>query len=202
MDLVTGFGIAGLMISFIFLLELAFGWLTITGSSIQKSTPGALAASLLLALATFILVGWSEELLFRGYLLINLKEGLNWIWAVIITSVFFAVLHALNPNASWEAMIGLSISGVFFAYSALWSRGLWLPIGLHIGWNFFEGTVYGFPVSGQGIFSLLQVSQTGSTIMTGGAFGPEAGLVLIPGLALGFILVHLYSKKTRLRYPL
>jgi hypothetical protein len=94
-------------------------------------------------------------------------------------------------------MVGLSLSGVFFAYCTLWSRGLWLPIGLHIGWNFFESTVFGFSVSGYDNFSFLQINQSGPESMTGGSFGPEAGLILLPALALGASLVYLYSKKAK-----
>lgn len=196
-DLFVGIGIAGLMMALIFILEFLLGWVTFSNSSPESHPTSEIVSGLTVALLTFILVGWSEELLFRGYLLVNFREGLNWVWAMVLSSVIFAVAHAMNPNASWQAMVGLSLSGVFFAYTTLWSRGLWLPIGLHIGWNFFESTVFGFSVSGYDNFSFLQINQSGPESMTGGAFGPEAGLILLPALALGASLVYLYSKKAK-----
>jgi hypothetical protein len=196
-DLLVGIGIAGLMMALVFILEFLLGWVTLSKNSMGTTPTSEIISGLMIALLTFILVGWSEELFFRGYLLVNIREGLNWIWAMVLSSVAFAIAHAMNPNASWQAMIGLSLSGVFFAYSTLWSRGLWLPIGLHIGWNFFESTIFGFAVSGYDSFSFLQIDQTGPDSMTGGAFEPEAGLVLLPTLALGTSLVYLYAKKAR-----
>jgi hypothetical protein len=71
-------------------------------------------------------------------------------------------------------------------------------MGLHTGWNFFEGTVFGFPVSGIGDFPrLLHPAISGPALITGGPFGPEAGLVLLPALGLGAGLVYLYTRQRR-----
>lgn len=68
----------------------------------------------------------------------------------------------------------------------------WLPIGLQIGWNFFQGAVFGFPVNGSEIYRLIRITVDGLELWTGGGFGPEAGLALIPGLLLGTVLVCLF----------
>jgi membrane protease YdiL (CAAX protease family) len=100
-----------------------------------------------------------------------------------------------NPNFSFNALLGLFISGLFLAYGYLATRQLWLSIGLHIGWNFFEGTVLGFEVSGvTGWPRLIYQTVIGNPFITGGKFGPEAGLILLPGIILGFLLVYLYTK--------
>ena len=99
-----------------------------------------------------------------------------------------------NPGASWVSTLGILLAGLFLALPYLLTRQLWLSIGLHIGWNFFEGVVFGFPVSGLPFYRLMRTSITGPETWTGGAFGPEAGLVLIPSLALGAALIFLYSK--------
>jgi membrane protease YdiL (CAAX protease family) len=98
---------------------------------------------------------------------------------------------------NWLAAAGLFLAGMFLAFAYTRTRQLWLPIGLHIGWNFFEGTVFGFPVSGLGLSGIIEHSVNGPVQFTGGAFGPEAGLVLLPALALGTILVYYY---TRVKY--
>jgi hypothetical protein len=87
----------------------------------------------------------------------------------------------------------LVASGLFLASGYLRTRQLWLPIGLHIGWNFFEGPLFGFAVSGTGPFTLIRQVPTGPELLTGGAFGPEAGLIVLPALGIGLILINWYS---------
>ena len=82
---------------------------------------------------------------------------------------------------------------MFLAYGYLTTKQLWLPIGLH-GWNFFGGVGFGFPVSGLDIFQLTRINVSGPELWTGGAFGPEAGLVLLPGFYLAQRLVFAYSR--------
>jgi hypothetical protein len=147
------------------------------------------------ALLLFVLVGWQEELVSRGYWLQNLTEGLNRTWGVIISSALFALAHLGNPNASWAAVLGILAAGLLFAYGYLRTGHLWLPIGLHTGWNFFEGTVFGYPVSGlSGLYQLVRQSVKGPALLTGGPFGPEAGLVLLPAVLLGALGVFIYGR--------
>lgn len=193
-DLLAGFLIAGVMMLLIYFIQRAAGWLTFEGFAWQ-STPGReTALATLTLLIVFIVVGWQEELLTRGYYLQNLADGLSLLWGVFLSSLFFALGHLFNPNMGWLPAAGLFLAGLFLAYAYLRTRRLWLSIGLHIGWNFFESTVLGFPVSGLNLFSLIKVSIDGPEMFTGGAFGPEAGLVLLPALALGTILVYYYTR--------
>jgi hypothetical protein len=90
-----------------------------------------------------------------------------------------------NPNVSGPAIAGLLLAGLWFAFAARVAKQLWTPIGAHIGWNFFEATVFGFPVSGMAPFGVIRQTTAGPIVWTGGAFGPEAGLILLPALALG-----------------
>lgn len=194
-DLLVGFLIAGGMMFLIFLLEWLAGWLTSVDVSWRQIGVGEAATQTTIMLVVFIAVGWYEELQARGYWLQNLAEGLNLTWGVLISSGVFALAHLFNPNFNPLAMAGLFLAGLFLAFAYLRTRQLWLPIGLHIGWNFFEGVVFGFPVSGLEMFRLLQPQINGPELFTGGAFGPEAGLVQLPALALGFALVYWYGKK-------
>lgn len=192
-DMLAGFVIGGVMMGMIFLVEWLAGWIAVSRPVGQGADT---IAGLLVMLLIFIAVGWQEELWARGYLLRNLSEGLNTGWAIILSSIVFALSHLANPNVSVMAVLGLLLAGVFFAFAALRSKELWLPIGLHIGWNFFEGPVFGFAVSGLTIPNRLNHEiQPGRELLTGGAFGPEAGLILLPGLALGMGLVWLWTRR-------
>ena len=147
------------------------------------------------------MVGWQEELLFRGYQLQTLASGMNLFWGVAISSVVFGILHLTNPNATWVSALGIFFAGLFLATGYLCTGQLWLSIGLHIGWNFFEGVVFGFPVSGIATYPLLRINVTGPGMWTGGAFGPEAGLIVLPALAFGTGLIFLYTKFRRAGSP-
>lgn len=192
-DLLLGFGLTGLMFTVIFLLEWAPGFLRFEGYAWEAQPLAAVLQGTFLMLLAYIFTGWGEELLFRGYWLQNIGEGLNLSWGILITSVLFALAHLLNPNPSLAAVLGLILGGLFFAFAYVRTGQLWLPIGIHIGWNFFEGTIFGFQVSGTEPFSLVRQTVQGPEIITGGAFGPEAGLVLLPALLLGALIIHRYT---------
>lgn len=196
-DFLTGIGISLLMFLVVFLIMLAAGWLRLDGISWQAGSMGETIENLLFYLVIMALVGWQEELLWRGYWLQNLADGLNLVWGVVISSAIFAVLHLLNPGASWASSLGIFLAGLFLAYGYLATRQLWLSIGLHIGWNFFLGPVFGFPVSGLETPSLFLHTNTGPDWITGGTFGPEAGLILLPGLFLGALLIRFYQRRWR-----
>jgi membrane protease YdiL (CAAX protease family) len=198
-DIFTGIAITFIMMSAIFLIEIAQGWLTFEGFSWQSDGIQVTLVNALIMLAAFVLVGWNEELLSRGYHLQTLASGLNLFWGVILSSAVFGILHLGNPNAESKYFVatGIFLAGLFLSYGYLTTRQLWLPIGLHIGWNFFEGVGFGFPVSGLDIYPITRIAVTGPQLWTGGAFGPEAGLVVLPGLALGAALIFLYAKYIR-----
>lgn len=191
-DVLVGILITLILMGLMFLWEYALGWLTIDRGTWQVVPPGTLAIGLATDLVSFIFIGWNEELLSRGYHLHTLASGLNLFWGVIVSSFMFAILHLGNPNAGnvWMVTLGIAAAGFFLAYAFLRTGQLWLSIGLHIGWNFFEGPIFSFPVSGTTSFQLLQTTVKGPPLWTGGAFGPEAGLIVFPVLALGIILIY------------
>ncbi len=193
-DLLAGLGITLILMGGIYWVEWQLGWLHFEGYAWQKQPAGLVLTHTLTMFVLYTLVGWNEELPNRGYWLQNIESGLSLPWGVAISSVFFALLHLGNPNVSWTGIFGLLLAGLFLAYGYIRTRQLWLPIGLHIGWNFFEGTVFGFPVSGLPSGGLLTHTITGPTLFTGGAFGPEAGLIIIPALLLGSGMIYLLTK--------
>ena len=193
-DLLVGIGITFVMMGLIFAIELALGWLTIDALAWQVDPVGTVLGQMTLVFIGFVLVGWNEELLSRGYHLQTLISGTNVFWGVFLSSAVFGVLHLGNPNATWVSAVGILFAGIFLAYGYLRTRQLWLPIGLHIGWNFFEGAVFGFPVSGTDTYRLIRSTVTGPIAWTGGPFGPEAGLIMIPAFIVGFVLIYAYSQ--------
>lgn len=194
-DLLAGTGIAAVLMLAIFSLHwLIPGVMTLAPAALTELPGTDLAAEVGFYLALFVIVAVSEELLARGYWLVNLKEGLNAPLAVLLSSLAFGALHLDNPGATWLAGLNISLAGALFAFATLRSGSLWLAIGLHFGWNFFEGVIFGFPVSGLAIPGLLAPQVSGPDWLTGGKFGPEGGVLLLPALLIGFALVVLYTR--------
>jgi uncharacterized protein len=193
-DLLFGFALGGLLMGLIYGFESLMGWLKFEGWASQTEAPSAVLLGLGVALMTYIAGGYQEELLSRGYQLQNLWDGLNLPLALIISSFIFMLLHSGNPNMSWGARVGLFLAGFFLAYPYIRTGELWLSVGLHIGWNFFQGTIFGFGVSGLQGFHLIEQSVDGPVLITGGAFGPEAGLISWAAMLLGTALIWLYTR--------
>jgi len=193
-DILAGIGITFVQMGFIYILMLGLGWLTFAGFAWQFDPVSVVLKNTLLFFVVFIFVGWNEELLSRGYHLQTIASGINLFWGVIISSAVFGLLHLGNPNATWVSAAGIFFAGIFLAYGYIRTKQLWLPIGLHIGWNFCEGVVFGFPVSGLDIYALLRIKVSGPVIWTGGAFGPEAGLIVLPSLIVGAGLIYWFTR--------
>lgn len=173
----VGLALGPVMFLTILLVLLAAGWAT--------AGPGTIdATGLLVAFGTFTLVAFSEEILARGWILQVLLRGRGTLAAVLGSAGIFAVLHGFNPDFGLTALVGLFVAGLLFAQAYLVTRQLWLPVALHLSWNFAQGPIFGFPVSGLPGDGLLTVRPTGPEVITGGAFGPEAGLVLLVGIAV------------------
>jgi uncharacterized protein len=205
LDLCFGMTLGALLMSAIFLVELGFGWVTVTGAfrSLVPGTPFALA--MLLPTTLFVCVGVYEELLFRGYQLRNAAEGLNLsvvgprkavIVAWVLSSAFFGYLHANNPNATLLSTFNVALAGLMLGFGYVLTGELAIPIGLHITWNLFQGGVFGFPVSGSGPLgaSVLSTDGGGPGLWTGGPFGPEAGLLGPVAMILGGLLIALWVR--------
>jgi membrane protease YdiL (CAAX protease family) len=197
-----GFGLAlgAVLMTLIFLTELAAGWVTASPTwAAANTTPGSLCLALLYGLVVFICTGIEEELLSRGYQLHNLAEGLNFsflksrtalLLAYAGSSVVFGLYHLGNPGMTWISTTYLMIAGLLLGLGYVLTGELAIPIGLHITWNFFQGIVFGFPVSGIAPgTALFSLQQAGPDLWTGGGFGPEAGLVGLLAIILGTLLI-------------
>jgi membrane protease YdiL (CAAX protease family) len=195
LDVIVGIAISAAQLGLIMVIELSMGWLVVEGFGWQEEGLLRTFGGVIIWLGIFAMVGFYEEFFSRGYQLQNLEEGLNTFWAVLLSSVFFGLLHIANQNASWVSTVGIMMAGLFLAYAYLRTRSLWLAIGLHFGWNSILGPVLGFPVSGIGTARLLVNRVSGPTLWTGGDFGPEAGLVVLPAIGLGAVLIWLYTRR-------
>jgi membrane protease YdiL (CAAX protease family) len=195
LDVLAGFLIAGVMMAAIYVVEAVAGLLRFDGWAWQAIPVGEVALGLLGGLLGFTAVGFYEELHFRGYLLQNIRDGMGMRWGLFLSSVIFGISHLSNPNVTWySTLLGLIAAGYFLAYGWVRTRQLWLSIGVHIGWNFFEGNVLGFPVSGIDVVGLIRQTPTGPVAITGGPFGPEAGLIILPAMGIGAVLIWLYTR--------
>lgn len=218
-DLGFGLVLGALLMSIVFGVELLLGWITIIDtysyrvyanttldqlfSWISFATPSSnlLWVAFLFAVTGFLSVGIYEEMISRGYLLRNMAEGFQigkisptraLIAAWLISSALFGVAHAFNPNATELSIFCITLAGIFLGLGFVLTNELAIPIGIHITWNLFQGNVYGFPVSGASLSrtaTIFRIEQSGPTLWTGGAFGPEAGIIGMLALILGSVAI-------------
>jgi membrane protease YdiL (CAAX protease family) len=170
-QLLTGLLIGALLFTLIFFVFKYFDLLTI----IQFSwTSGELFKTILLFAALAIV----EELIFRSFFINGLKLFFNSTTPILIVSaLFFSLVHWFNDGSTVLSALSAFMGGLMYAYAFIKTDKLWLPIGLHFSWNFFQSFVYGFPVSGFIFEGLLEVNISGQKLWTGGAYGPEGGLI-------------------------
>jgi len=139
-----------------------------------------------------------EELLFRGVLFRIMEEKLGSIFALAISALIFGFIHLGNPNSSIFMAMCIAIeAGLMLGAAYMYSRNLWLPIGIHFAWNFSESGIFGVPNSGILIgHSVLTSQTTGNKLFTGGRMGPEGSIpCLIAGLTISLVLLYLANKK-------
>jgi membrane protease YdiL (CAAX protease family) len=188
----TALGVA--LMAAIFLVGVAAGWFRVVGTAFAE--PGFSFLGLVAGyLVVFAAVSLTEELMVRGYLLTNLAEGLRLgpvtgraalALAVLLTSGLFGWLHAGNPNATLISTVTIALAGVFLAAGYALTGELALPLGLHFSWNYAQGVLFGFPVSGLRVgVAIIRTRETGPDLVTGGRFGPEAGLLGVIAILLG-----------------
>ncbi len=151
---------------------------------------------LLKSVLLFFVVAFIEEIIFRGYILHNLLQDFHkWI-ALLISSLLFALMHAANPSVTFFSVCNIFIAGCLLGINYIYTRNLWFAIFLHFSWNFFQGPVLGYSVSGIELKGLLEQTNTGNNLLTGGVFGFE-GSLLAPVFQLMaiFVFIRIFSKK-------
>ena len=205
LDFGFGLSLGALLMMGIFFVELSAGWITVTGTFEATNRSDPFFPAILAPLVLFVCVGIYEELVYRGYQLRNMAEGLNFpgigpkgavVLAWVLSSFLFGLLHLQNPNASTISTINITFAGLLLGVGYVLTGRLAIPIGLHITWNFFQGNVFGFPVSGLEPLSatFVSIEQGGPSLFTGGAFGPEAGLLDPAATIVGSLLIWLWVR--------
>lgn len=153
------------------------------------------AEGLLLVFALLILVAFFEELVFRGYILSNLMDSLPKETALFVSAILFAVFHSLNPDFNIIAFINIFIAGLLLGINYIYTKNIWFAVFFHFSWNFFQGPVLGFQVSGIELPTLLQQNNKGSILLTGGKFGLEASWLVTIAMSITVMIFYFIFQK-------
>ncbi len=199
-DLGFGLALGAVLPTLIFVVGVAAGWYDVTGFAVSD---GSFVAAFVGIVVVFVLVGVYEEVLFRGWLLTNLGEGLRGYGegvavggAVAVSSVLFGVLHLGNPGATVASAAVITLAGVLLAVSYVLTGELGVAVGFHVTWNLFKGSVYGFEVSGLDIpVTVVETEAVGPEAATGGGFGPEGGVLGGAAVVVGTVAVVWWARR-------
>jgi CAAX protease family protein len=136
-------------------------------------------------IAVFAVVGWSEEMLSRGYPMFALAEGIGFTPAAVIVSLLFGLGHLGNHGEQYIGIANAVLAGLVFAYSVRWSGSLWWAIGAHMTWDWAETFFYGVADSGATVqHHFLSAAPSGPAWISGGTVGPEGSVMCTAVLLL------------------
>ncbi len=176
--------------------------IAVGGSYSVHLDPSATVSSFILVLMVLLSGSLFEELAFRGYAFHRFCELTHPVFGALFFSALFGAVHFLNPSWSWIAFLNTVLVGLLFAIAYLRTRSLWVVWGMHFGWNLVLGTIFGLPVSGLSVFSILTKGATrGPVFLTGGAYGIEGSLNGTAIIVLGIVLVPLFFSRLPEREP-
>lgn len=189
-DFLAGLTIAFIVVSMHFLLSLGAGWIVIQDFVWQRMSLAGILGNILITIVIFCFIGWSEELLSRGYHLRIISKGLNLPLGVILSSLYFSYLHRHNPGANFDYFLYIFLAGLMLSYAFLSTGQLWLAMGLHTGWNFFNVVIFSNGgINGLKIFSLMDIGYVNY---------PTRRLVIdLFLLAVITILIYLYTNNRK-----
>ena len=158
-------------------------------------------ASQLSWLSLFLLVGVVEEVVFRGILFRLITDKWNIAVGLTTSSLLFGLAHLGNPGATlWAALAIALASGWLFGMAYAYHQTIWVPVGMHWAWNYLEGGVFGCAVSGTPLNyrPLITPKISGTDLLSGGAFGPEASIICVAiGIGISIVYTVLYIKKKK-----
>jgi membrane protease YdiL (CAAX protease family) len=194
-ELGMGFALGALMILSVGLLEGLFGAADFSWMLSAAASPRHILIWAVYSLVLFCVAGTAEELSFRGYPFQRLVDSIGPVGAVVVFSALFGLVHLGNTSHTWISTINTMLVGVTLSVAYLRTRALWLPIGLHVSWNIFQGYALGFPVSGFMLPAALARPEIhGALWLSGGSYGPEGSLLSTGVIILGTVYL-LLSKR-------
>jgi len=139
----------------------------------------------------------NEEIMIRGYILGNFSESMNKYVALIVSSLLFGVMHLANANVTALSFLNIFLAGILLGIYYVHKGNLWLPISLHFSWNFFQGSVFGFEVSGVDVTGAIIQNIQGPDLITGGTFGFEGSVIATLLMSIAIVLLHYkYQEET------
>jgi hypothetical protein len=181
----VGLGVGALLVSAAALAIRVLGTLSLR-ITLTRQAVGT-SALVLTAMAVGALM---EEVVFRGYPFQRLVEAMGGWPATILVSLAFGLVHLGNPNVSWWGIAGAVLAGILLSVAFLRTRSLWLPWGIHLGWNASMALVFGLPVSGiRPPPGIVDGTADGPVWLTGGGFGIEASASAPVAVLAGLLLV-------------
>lgn len=171
-DLLSGISLAIVLYAVGFGVSLLAGAIEIAGVVFNPS-------SLLISFVFFLLVAITEEFALRGFVLERmLQGGVNKFWALFLSATLFSLVHIANPNFDFLSFINILLTGILLGSSYIYTRNLCFPIALHWFWNWIQGPVLGYEVSGNKFCDgLLTLYLPETNLINGGAFGFEGSIL-------------------------
>ena len=155
------------------------------------------AYELLLSWILMLLVALTEEIAFRGFVLGHLlAAGANRFVALFLSSALFSLMHIFNPNFSLIAFLNILLAGILIGSTYIYTRNLWFAIALHLFWNWIQGPILGYQVSGNNFTtSMLTLRMPEENVLNGGAFGFEGSLICTVLMIVFTILIVWWGEK-------
>jgi len=188
--LVSGLVLGFVAISVVVLVLRALGYLTLERGTLAA---GPALENAALWGVVFLLVGFAEETIFRGYVQYTLARGMGFWWGALLVAVLFGTIHRTNPGESPVGLLGAGAAGLIFCLSLWYTGSLWWAVGFHAAWDWGQSYFYGTADSGmmaQG--HLLREHAVGPALWSGGTTGPEGSVIVFPLLLVVALLMVLW----------
>lgn len=194
-DYFVGMLIGFVMFSAVVGINLLTGAMTI--ENLVSSLSGETIVFIFVFLIGFLFQGAFEEILVRGYLMVNVGAKHKVITAIAVSSIAFALLHGINPGMSFLALINLILVAIFWGLYVICFNNIWGACAMHSIWNFAQGNFFGIKVSGMDITDSVFVSTSvpGKELINGGAFGAEGGIATTIVIITSILILLTYMKK-------
>jgi len=169
------------------------------GNWLQWASSEANASDIVLMSGLLLLAAFSEELVFRGFILGRLLNQTKPLIALLASSIIFALFHINNPEVTLLASINIFLGGILLGITYCYNRNIWFGFALHYSWNLVQGPILGIPVSGLILPSIIATEIKGPELITGGQFGLEGSLIqglLMVICCIGLWLLNTTENKT------